>query len=88
MSKRSKLIVSKLAAAIVIILIFVISFGLSWIVTCGVIKLITMCFGLTFKWSIATGIWLILCLLHTRHTEPCTWRSCHSSRWHPYIYYP
>lgn len=63
MSKRSKLIVSKLAAAIVIILIFVISFGLSWIVTCGVIKLITMCFGLTFKWSIATGIWLILCLL-------------------------
>lgn len=64
MSKRSKLIVSKLAAAIVIILIFVISFGLSWIVTCGVIKLITMCFGLTFKWLIATGIWLILCLLH------------------------
>lgn len=63
MRKRSKLIVSKLAAAIVIILIFVISFGLSWIVTCGVIKLITMCFGLTFKWSIATGIWLILCLL-------------------------
>ena len=63
MSKRSKLIVSILAAAIVIILIFVISFGLSWIVTCGVIKLITMCFGLTFKWSIATGIWLILCLL-------------------------
>lgn len=63
MSKRSKLIVSKLAAAIVIILIFVISFGLSWIVTCGVIKLITMCFGLAFKWSIATGIWLILCLL-------------------------
>ena len=63
MSKRSKLIVSKLAAAIVIILIFVISFGLSWIVTCGVIKLITMCFGLTFKWSTAIGIWLILCLL-------------------------
>lgn len=38
-------------------------YGLSWIVTCGVIKLITMCFGLTFKWSIATGIWLIICIL-------------------------
>lgn len=63
MRKRSKLIVSKLAAAIVIILIFVISFGLSLIVTCGIVKLITMCFGLTFKWSIAIGIWLILCLL-------------------------
>ena len=27
------------------------------------IKLITMCFGLTFKWSVATGIWLIICML-------------------------
>jgi hypothetical protein len=36
---------------------------LSWIVTCGFIKLITICFGWTFKWSIATGIWLILLLL-------------------------
>ena len=40
-------------------------YGLSWIVTCGVIKLITLCFGWTFKWSIATGIWLIMCLLQT-----------------------
>ena len=38
---------------------------LSWIVTCGFIKLITICFGWTFKWSIATGIWLILLLLET-----------------------
>lgn len=37
--------------------------GLSWIVTCGIIKLITMCFGWTFKWSVATGIWLIICIL-------------------------
>ena len=63
MSKRSKLIVSKLAAAIVIILIFVGCCGLSLIVTCGIVKLITMCFGLTFKWSTAIGIRLILCLL-------------------------
>lgn len=56
MSKRSKLIVSKLAAAIVIILIFVGCCGLSLIVTCGIVKLITMCFGLTFKWSTAIGI--------------------------------
>lgn len=67
MRKRSKLIVSKLAATIaatiVMILIFVSCCGLSLIVTCGIVKLITMCFGLTFKWSIAIGIWLILCLL-------------------------
>ena len=37
--------------------------GISWIATCGIIKLITLCFGLTFSWGIATGIWLILLLL-------------------------
>nr|DAP47808.1 MAG TPA: hypothetical protein [Caudoviricetes sp.] len=46
----------------IIIGIFIIVL-LSWIVTCGFIKLITICFGWTFKWSIATGIWLILLLL-------------------------
>ena len=44
-------------------IIVVIVYGISWIVTCGIIKLITMCFGWTFKWSIATGIWFIMCLL-------------------------
>lgn len=38
-------------------------YGLSWIITCGIIKLVTLCFGWTFKWSIATGIWLVMCLL-------------------------
>ena len=51
------------AVALVIIGILVFAYGLSWIVTCGIIKLITMCFGWTFKWSVATGIWLIICLL-------------------------
>ena len=37
--------------------------GASWLITCGIIKLICLCFGLTFTWAIATGIWLILCLL-------------------------
>lgn len=49
--------------AIIVILILAVCYGLSWIVTCGIIKLITMCFGLTFKWSIATGIWLVICIL-------------------------
>ena len=35
----------------------------SWIVTCGLVKLITLCFGWTFSWSIATGIWLVMILL-------------------------
>ena len=53
------------AVALIVIAILAVCYGLSWIVTCGIIKLITMCFGWTFKWSIATGIWLIMCLLQS-----------------------
>lgn len=34
---------------------------LSWLSVCGIIKLVTLCFNLKFKWNIATGIWCILC---------------------------
>lgn len=53
------------ATAVIVITILAVCYGLSWIVTCGIIKLITMCFGLTFKWSIATGILLIICILRS-----------------------
>lgn len=46
-----------------LIICHVLDYVLSWIATCGIIKLITICFGLTFKWSIATGIWLIIRVL-------------------------
>lgn len=47
--------------------IFMIAFlyFLSWILICGVIKLITVCFGWKFKWLIATGIWLIMCVIQS-----------------------
>lgn len=51
--------------AAMVIVALIACYGLSWIVTCGIIKLITMCFGWTFKWSIATGIWLIICILQS-----------------------
>ena len=51
------------AVAIVVVLCLAMLLGMSWIVTCGLIKLITMCFGLKFSWAIATGIWLIICIL-------------------------
>ena len=53
------------AVTLVVIGILVSAYGFSWIVTCGIIKLITMCFGWTFKWSVATGIWLIICILRS-----------------------
>lgn len=40
-------------------------FLLSWGLTVGIIKLITMCFGWHFSFGIATGIWLCLCLART-----------------------
>ena len=64
MSKKLK---NKIAdggtVALIVIIILAIVYGVSWIATCGIIKLITMCFGWTFKWNVATGIWLIMCLL-------------------------
>lgn len=50
---------------ILVIGLAIVCYGLSWIATCGIIKLITLCFGLTFKWSIATGIWLIICIMRS-----------------------
>lgn len=44
-------------------LVLIVCYALSWIVTCGIIKLITLCFGWTFSWAIATGVWLVLCIL-------------------------
>ena len=63
-SLKSKITIGG-ATALVVILMIAALYGVSWIVTCGIIKLITMCFGLTFKWSIATGIWLIICILRS-----------------------
>lgn len=56
---KNKIDLSGPEAIIVLIIgavLLVLCYGISWIVTCGIIKLITLCFGLTFKWSIATGI--------------------------------
>ena len=44
---------------------FIVILAISWLATCGIVKLITLCFGLTFTWAIGTGIWLVLFLLGT-----------------------
>lgn len=43
-------------------LLIALAYAVSWIATCGVIYLITLIFGWSFNWLIATGIWLILCI--------------------------
>ena len=39
--------------------------AISWIITCGLVKLITLCFGWTFSWPIATGVWLVWWILNS-----------------------
>ena len=48
---------------LVFIIAMVLGYALSWVVVVGIIKLITMCFSIGFSLPIATGVWLILCLL-------------------------
>ena len=43
-------------------LVMALGYALSWIVTCGLIYLVTLIFGWSFSWLTATGIWLILCI--------------------------
>lgn len=48
---------------ILAVLFIIFCYALSWIVTCGLTKLVTLCFGWAFSWAIATGIWLVMVLL-------------------------
>lgn len=37
--------------------------AVSWAVTCVFVKLISICFSITFSLAAATGIWLVLVLV-------------------------
>lgn len=52
-----------LKAIIGYVLGLVILIGASWLAICGIVKLITLCFGFEFSWLMATGVWIILILL-------------------------
>lgn len=52
-----------LSALLIILLLLILGYGLSWAVVVGIIKLITICFGWTFSLAHATGIWLVTVLL-------------------------
>lgn len=54
---------SDILGLLIVVLIVLMAIAVSYIVTVGVIWLITLCFGLKFSWVIGTGIWLALGLL-------------------------
>ena len=47
------------------LLIFMVNYGISWVITCGIYALICFCFHIEFNWLTATGVWLILMLMKT-----------------------
>lgn len=48
---------------LIAVLGLIVSIVISWAVIVGIIKLITMCLSIGFSLPVATGIWLILCLV-------------------------
>lgn len=65
MSKLKDKMSGNILLIIEFIILVILAYAVNWIATCGIIKLITLCFGWTFKWSISTGIWLALILART-----------------------
>ncbi len=55
---------SNAAETLAIILLVILAIGISWGVTCGLVKLITMCFGWEFRWGVSTGVWLLFVLFN------------------------
>ena len=55
---------NKAVKVLLFILFLIADMGISWGITCGIIKLITMCFGWNFSWRAATGIFLIMILIN------------------------
>ena len=51
--------------ALIAIVMFLVLGAISWIITCGIFYLITLCFGLEFSWLTATGVWLVMILLRS-----------------------
>ena len=63
MSKLKEKVTEGGIVALVAIVIFLVLGAISWLITCGIFYLITLCFSLEFSWLTATGVWLVLILL-------------------------
>ena len=63
MSKLKEKVTEGGIIALIAIVIFLVLGAISWLITCGIFYLITLCFSLEFSWLTATGVWLVLILL-------------------------
>ena len=63
MSKLKEKITEGGIVALISIAILIGLGSISWLITCGLFYLITLCFSLEFSWLTATGVWLVMILL-------------------------
>ena len=63
MSKLKEKVTEGGIVALIAIVMFLVLGAISWLITCGIFYLITLCFGLEFSWLTATGVWLVMVLL-------------------------
>ena len=63
MSKLKEKVTEGGIIALVAIVMFLVLGAISWLITCGIFYLITLCFSLEFSWLTATGVWLVMILL-------------------------
>ena len=47
-----------ITSTIGMVFIFIAAAVCSWLFICGIVKILTLCFGLDFSWGVATGIWI------------------------------
>lgn len=43
---------------------FLVLMAVEWLLSCAIVKLITLCFGWGFSWLVATGVWLVFLLIN------------------------
>lgn len=46
------------------VLLVILVLVVDWIVSLGLVWLISWCFGWSFSWKVATGVWMVVLLLH------------------------
>lgn len=46
------------------VLLAILALVVNWIVSLGLVWLISWCFGWSFSWKVATGVWMVVSLLH------------------------
>ena len=63
MSKLKEKVTEGGIVALIAIVMFLVLGAISWLITCGIFYLITLCFSLEYSWLTATGVWLVTILL-------------------------